>query len=178
MIEQFSDPHLDAALRILREQTAPLAAPRAVEDALLAAFAQRHPVKKLRWFDRFSRTQWGAGAGLAGAALTATLLLTVLTVPAPPPAPAPAPAPAPMLASIDDDGDFIALASAEHIAREPAPQLIETEVVRTSLAGLGVSLSPENAGDLVRAQFLIDAEGRPLAMRLLPPISLPQPDRG
>lgn len=172
MSEQFQDPQLDAALRTLREHTATLAAPRAVEDALLAAFAQQHPVKKARWFAQWTMPAWGAGmglAGLAGAVLTTMLLLAVPSHP---------PALAPVHASADDGGDFFALASAEHIALEPAPQLVETDIARTALAALGMPLSPDNAGDLVRAQFLVGADGRPLALRLLPVTSPPQPDRG
>jgi hypothetical protein len=172
MTEQFQDPQLDAALRTLREHTAPLATPRAVEDALLAAFAQQHPLKKSHWFANLSMPRWGAGMGLAslaGAVLTAMLVLAM---------PSHQPALAPVHASIDDGGDFVALASAEHIALEPAPRLVETDIARTALAALGMPLSPDNAGDVVRAQFLVGADGRPLALRLLPVTSHPQPDRG
>ena len=68
MNEPLPDPHLDAALRTLREHTAMLAAPRAVEDALLAAFAQQHRVKRARWYTRLSLPRWSPGMGLAGLA--------------------------------------------------------------------------------------------------------------
>lgn len=44
--------------------------------------------------------------------------------------------------------------------------MVATEVSRTSLATLGVPLTPENAGDSVRAEMLVAADGQPLALRL------------
>lgn len=172
MTDHVPDPQLDAALRSLREQTLTLDTPPAVEAALLAAFAQQHPLqKKPRWFQRIALPGWNAGVGLASLAGAALVTLLVLATPADRPASA-------QHATLDDGGDFYALVDAEHIALEAAPQLVETEVARTSLAALGVSLSPENAGDLVRAQFLVGADGRPLALRLLPVLSTTPPDRG
>jgi hypothetical protein len=176
MTDQLSDPHLDAALHCLREQTTLLAAPRAVEDALMAAFAeQQRKEKKARWWHRIAVPAWHSGIGLAG--LGAAVLAVMLVLAVPPRLPQ---LPAMAQASEDDDGAFIAIASAEHIALEPAPQLIETEIARTALAGLGVSLSPDNAGDLVRAQVLVGADGQPLALRLLTatPAFHHSPERG
>lgn len=164
------DARVDAALRTLREQTASLETPRAVEDALLAAFAQQHAPPR-RWYQAWRRPRWNAGIGLAGLAAAVLAVMLAVSVPAPMP-------PAQHTASVEDGGDFFALETAERIAMEPAPQLVETEVARTSLAGLGVPLSPDNAGDLVRAQFLVGADGHPLALRLLPVLSPLQPDRG
>lgn len=165
------NPHLDAALRSLREQTLTLDTPPAVEDTLLAAFAQQHPPpKKARWLQRLALPGWHAGSGLASLGGAVLAIMLVLALPADRHVPA-------RNASLDDSGDFFALVDAAHIAQEPAPQLVETNVTRNSLAGLGVSLSPDNAGDLVRAQFLIGADGQPLALRLLPALST-QPDRG
>ncbi len=45
--------------------------------------------------------------------------------------------------------------------------MLETEVPRTALAALGVPVSPENAGDSVRAELLVGADGSPLALRLI-----------
>lgn len=164
---------LDAALHSLREHTLALETPQTVEHALLAAFAQQHRhQKKPRWHRSFALPGWSAGMGLAGlaGAVLATMLVLAL--------PSDLPLPVQWNASSDDTGDFVALVDAEHIALEPAPQLIETEVARNALAALGVPLSPDNAGDLVRAQFLVGADGRPLALRLLPAISTTRPDRG
>jgi hypothetical protein len=44
--------------------------------------------------------------------------------------------------------------------------MVAADVPRASLAALGVPLTPENAGDSVRAEMLVAADGRPLALRL------------
>ena len=65
-------------------------------------------------------------------------------------------------------GVFIALDSVERIEAEPTPRMIEAEVPRTVLAGMGVgvSITPENAGDRVKAEMLVASDGAPLAVRL------------
>jgi len=65
-----------------------------------------------------------------------------------------------------DGGLFIALDSLERIEQEPAPRVLETEVPMSSLAALGVPLTPDNAGDAVKAEMLVAADGQPLALRL------------
>lgn len=170
-------PHadIDAALHTLRDRMLAVETPRAVEDALLAACAQqqsRQHARKPRWFRRLSMPGWSAGMGLAGLAGAVFAVMLVLATPRPHWSPAQSGA------RPDDGADFIALVSAEHIAGEPAPQLIETDIARTALAALGVPLSPDNAGEFVRAQFLIGADGQPLALRLLPALSTSTPDRG
>lgn len=175
MTDHVPQAQLDAALRTLRDQMQQVDTPRAVEDALLAAFARQHPPPsptKPRWRRPWSVPAWGAGVGLAGLAGAVFTIMLVLATPSQ------RPAPAQVTASRDDGADFVALVSAEHIAEEPAPQLIETDVARTALAALGVPLSPDNAGEFVRAQFLVGADGHPLALRLLPALSTSQPDRG
>jgi hypothetical protein len=44
--------------------------------------------------------------------------------------------------------------------------MVETEVPRSSLASLGLPLTPDNAGDSVKAEMLVAADGQPLALRL------------
>jgi hypothetical protein len=44
--------------------------------------------------------------------------------------------------------------------------MVETEVPRTTLASLGLPVTPENAGDSVKAEMLVAADGEPLALRL------------
>jgi hypothetical protein len=75
-------------------------------------------------------------------------------------------APGRPLVSRDGAGLFIALESPERIEQDPAPRMVETEVSRSSLAPLGVPLTPENAGDTVKAEMLLGADGQPLAVRL------------
>lgn len=177
MIDHFPDPHVDAALRTLRECMTTVETPHSVEDTLLAAFTRQHapasqPGPQVRWPRWLALPKWGAGirlAGLAGAVFAAMLVLSL---------PPPRPTPVERAASGDDNTGFIALDSAEHIAQALAPQLIETDIARTALAGLGVPLSPDNAGDMVRAQFLVSADGQPLAWRLMRDRPTRQPDRG
>jgi hypothetical protein len=174
MTDHLPDPHLDAALRTLREHSQALVTPAGVEDALLAAFAQHRPSPrpKRRWWQRIALPHWNRNFGLASLAGAVLAVLLVLATPAEHRVTV-------QQASLDDGSDFFALVDADQIALEAAPQLVETDVARTSLAALGVSLSPDNAGDLVRAQFLVGADGRPLALRLLPLNSTPTttPDR-
>lgn len=169
--DRHADDQLDAALRKLREQTLALATPSSVETVLLAAFAQQHPPRRRRWYQRIALPGRNAGVGLASLAGIVFAVMLVLSLP-------PDRAPAMPYASAEEGGEFFALVDAEHIALETAPQLVETEVARNSLAALGVPLSPENAGDLVRAQFLVGADGRPLALRLLPVLSTTLTNRG
>ncbi|UUZ50910.1 hypothetical protein LP420_15560 [Massilia sp. B-10] len=58
----------------------------------------------------------------------------------------------------------------ERIEQEANPQVLEADVPRTALASLGLPVSPEQAGDSVRAEMLVGADGSPLALRL---VSLP-----
>lgn len=147
------DPLFDA----LRAEVGRLDAPRGVEQALLQAFAQRHPPRR-RWHDVFAPRGW-ALAGMTGAVAGALALAFALQAPAPDHA-------ARTVALLDDDNPFIALDSAERIAAEPAPRMVAADVPRTTLAALGVPLTPENAGDSVRAEMLVAADGQPLAVRL------------
>ena len=171
MTDHLPDAHLDAALTTLREQMLGVETPRAVEDTLLAAFKHQHQ-EKPRWTIRFALPRRGAGIGLAGLAAAVLAVMLVLSTPSH------HPLPAQQMASADDGAEFIALDTAERIAEEPSPRLVETDIARTALAALGVPLSPENAGDLIRAQFLVSADGRPLALRLLTGNANHSPDRG
>jgi len=139
----------------LREAMATQDTPRGVEKELMAAFAKAYPPR--RWYHALSPAQWGLAGGVGSTALVALMAL-VLTVQAPPGS---GPAGAP------DAGDFIALTSMERIEQEPSPRMVQTEVPRAELDALGVSASPENVGDSVRAEMLIGADGSPLALRLV-----------
>ena len=147
------DPLFDA----LRAEVGRLDAPRGVEKELLQAFAKLHPPKR-RWYHRLAVRPFAlAGSLVAGA------LVLAFAVRAPHPAEG---GNAGALVSLDGNGVFIALDSAERIAAEPAPRMVAADVPRTSLAALGVPLTPENAGDSVRAEMLVAADGQPLALRL------------
>lgn len=160
------DALLDSPFEALRGALAARDTPPGVENELMAAFARQHP--KRRWYQSLSRPQWGMAGGLGSA--VAVLMVFLLSPPAPPPNPLPAKLQkgegASSLAGYDNGGAFIALESLERIEQEPAPRIVETEVARTALASLGVPVTPENAGDLVRAELLLGADGQPLALRL------------
>ncbi|UOD32867.1 hypothetical protein INH39_15095 [Massilia violaceinigra] len=151
----FIDPALAAPLAALRSASADCSAPARVEQALMAAFAQQFARK--RWYQRFSLAQWGWAGGL-GSAAAAALAVLILRVPGAADAPAPL--------QLDDGLAFIALASQERIEQETHPRMLEASLQRTELAALGVPVSPETAGDVVRAEMLVGADGSPLALRL------------
>jgi hypothetical protein len=159
------DPLL-AQLAELRKETAKLDAPRGVEKELLQAFARQFPPKK-RWYQKLAPgralQRWAVAGGLSTAVTAMTVFGLLLHNPrlgADPDARSRG------LVSRDGGGLFIALESPERIEQEPAPRMVETEVSRSSLAPLGVPLTPENAGDTVRAEMLLGADGQPLAVRL------------
>ncbi|HEX8609783.1 MAG TPA: hypothetical protein VF800_00650 [Telluria sp.] len=151
------DPVLAAPLAALRGATADCTAPPRVEQALMAAFAKQFPRK--RWYQRLSGAQWGWAGGL-GSAAAAALAVLILR------APLPGAADSGALAHADDGLAFIALASQERIEQETNPRMLEASLQRTELAALGVPVSPETAGDVVRAEMLVGADGSPLALRL------------
>lgn len=145
---------LDGPLSTLRAAMDDVDAPRCIEKELMAAFAKQHARK--RWYQRIPRPAFAGAGALAMLAAAAVLVLE---------APLPA-ADGQQLVQRDERGFFIALDSLERIEREPNPRMIETEVPRMELASLGVSLTPENAGDAVLAEMLVSADGDPLALRL------------
>ncbi|ALK95582.1 hypothetical protein AB595_19065 [Massilia sp. WF1] len=150
------DPLFDA----LRGEMAKLDAPRGVEKELLQAFARQFP--RQAWYRKPAVRRWALAGGLSSAVTAVTVLGLMLHDPRLAADPDARGRP---LAS-HDGGLFIALESPERIEQEPAPRMVETEVSRSSLAPLGVPLTPENAGDTVKAEMLLGADGRPLAVRL------------
>lgn len=155
------DPMFDA----LRADMATLDTPRGVEKALLHAFAQQCSGQmrpRRRWYQALSLPGWALGGAMAIAAVTVTLF----TLQAPRTGPLLADNSASMARGDDGGGPFIALDSAERIEGETAPRMVETEVPRSSLAALGVPLTPDNAGDTVRAELLVASDGQALALRL------------
>jgi hypothetical protein len=150
------DPLFDA----LRTEVGRLNAPRGVEKELLQAFARLHPARR-RWYHALTGRGWALAGGLSGLVAGALILAVALPRSAPDDG-----GRSGALVALDDKGLFIALDSAERIAAEPSPHMVATDVPRTSLAALGVPLTPENAGDSVRAEMLVAADGQPLALRL------------
>jgi hypothetical protein len=151
------DPLFDA----LRGEMAKLDAPRGVEKELMQAFARQFPNK--RWYQKLALRRWALAGGLSTAVTAITVFSLMLHNPR---LSADPDARHRSLLTRDGGGLFIALESPERIEQEPAPRMVETEVSRSSLAPLGVPLTPENAGDTVRAEMLLGADGQPLALRL------------
>jgi hypothetical protein len=157
--DESGEPQLAPYFAALRASGSSLNTPPHVEKALLAAFAKQFP--KRRWYQRLSFQQWGMAGGLITGAGTMALLVFTLILPAPDHTGQPA-------MRADEGGDFIALESRERIELEAAPHLVAATVPRTSLAGLDGGLTPQTAGDTVRVELLVSADGEALALRLLP----------
>ena len=66
-----------------------------------------------------------------------------------------------------DAGPFLALRPLERIALEPGTTVVTTEFPRALLADWGLPVSPDRAGEPVRAEMLYSRDGEPLAVRLL-----------
>ena len=155
------NPHagheLASGFAALRSELAGIDTPRCVEKELLQAFQQQFKPRR-RWYHALSLPQWGTAGALCS--LTAVVLLLAQS-----PHEAVSVSGQPLV-SFDNGGAFVALDSLERIEAEPDAQLVEAEVPRTALAPLGVTVSPENAADTVRAEMLVAADGHPLAVRL------------
>ena len=66
-----------------------------------------------------------------------------------------------------DPGPFLALQPLDRIAHEQGTRVVTTEFPRALLADWGLPVSPDRAGEPVRAEMLYSADGEPLAVRLL-----------
>lgn len=158
-IDQEDPTDLPAALAALRRAMDAQDAPPGVEKELMAAFASRFPPR--RWYHALSPRQWSLGVGSAALAALMALTLTLH---------APASINPPQdthISRVDEGSPFIALESVERIEQELNPQVLEADLPRTVLASLGLPVSPETAGDSVRAEMLVGADGSPLALRLV-----------
>jgi hypothetical protein len=71
------------------------------------------------------------------------------------------------LAAEAGSGPFLALKPLDRIALEPAATVVTTQFPRALLAQWGLPVSPERAGEPVRAEMLYSPEGEALAVRLL-----------
>jgi hypothetical protein len=152
-------PRLAPAFATLRGAMAGIDAPRGVEKELMDAFARRFPRK--RWYHVLSPRQWSVAGGAGSIATVALLAVMMPHLPAPDAATG-----APRLAAGEGPA-FIALQPIERIEQETNPRMLETDMPRSALASLGLPVNPEDAGDSVRAELLVAADGSPLAMRLV-----------
>jgi hypothetical protein len=159
-LDKTNDSILDSPMAALRQEMARMNTPRYVEKELMQAFAGQFP-RKPRWWHRFATPGWSLAGSFASVALV--VLVFGLSGGG---LRAPGAGDARALVSRDGEGVFIALDSAERIEAEPTPRMIETQVPRSTLASFGVSVTPENAGDQVKAEMLVASDGSPLALRL------------
>lgn len=152
------DPVQEAVLdRRLAEVNRELLAhqpPAALEGALVARFRREHKVVRSR-----PRLWW-----MPPLALAATLGIVSWMVRAP--------APLETVAAIalpppEDPGPFLALKPLDRIATESSTTVVATEFPRALLADWGLPVTPERAGEPVRAEMLYAANGEALAVRLL-----------
>ena len=171
---------LDHALEALRRESTLLNTPRHVEDKLMAAFASRtatastlplqaktfHRPPRAHGFTRFFSQWFAPGVAIAASVVMASwMMLSPLSQVG---NEAELDATAAAVYASDTGNPFIALQSLERIALEPTPRLIAAYVPRTSLAAYGVPINPEMAGQSIRTEMLVAANGQPLAMRFLP----------
>ena len=158
-LDAAEEARLDRALSQLRDAMASTSAPATLEPALMSAFRRLHTRNAIK--QRVA--QWSA-PGMALAAcigMSAWLFLLPLAPISVQVLPA-------TFGNADHETPFVALQSLEQIALEPSPRVVGTTVPRMWLAAYGVPVNPENAGDSVRAEMLVSANGQPLAMRFLP----------
>ncbi|HUP30117.1 MAG TPA: hypothetical protein VM122_08090 [Usitatibacter sp.] len=143
---------IDTRLGELRQAMESLHPPAALEGALAARFRRVHRERRpsLWWMPPL--------------ALLATAAVTSWMIRAPVP---------PMHAAIAtaaleaDAGPFLALKPLERIALEPGTTVVASEFPRALLADWGLPVSPDRAGEPVRAEMLYSADGEALAIRLI-----------
>jgi hypothetical protein len=157
------DPIQEAMLdRRLAETNRELLAhrpPAALEGALVAQFRRTHQPARAR-----PRLWWMPPLALAA---TLAVVSWMVRVPMPASGPQPLSATSSAMAPAQDPGPFLALKPLDRIAAEPSTTVVTTEFPRALLADWGLPVSPELAGQPVRAEMLYSAEGEALAVRLL-----------
>jgi len=145
------DP-LDPRLAELRHALQSVSAPPALEAALAARFRRAHRAARpsLWWIPPL--------------ALLATVAVVswMIRGPLPPMGPALA-----SPAAQADPAPFLALRPLERIALEPGTTVVTSEFPRALLADWGLPVSPDRAGEPVRAEMLYSADGEALAVRLI-----------
>lgn len=148
------DAFLTSRLDELKGEMLAVRAPDALEAGLRETFRRRSRRASCPTF------WWMPPLALAA---TAAIVSWVVRAPLPMPT---GPA-AQSMAAEADPGPFLALRPLERIALEPGATVVATEFPRALLADWGLPVSPERAGEPVRAEMLYSAQGEPLAVRLL-----------
>jgi hypothetical protein len=151
ILEPGQNTLLDLKLDELKRELGTHGAPVALEQALVARFNATRPASRPRLW-------W-----MPPLALAATIAIVSWVIRAP----LPATLGSPGAAHDADAGPFLALRPLERIALEPGTTMVATEFPRALLADWGLPVSPDRAGEPVRAEMLYSADGEPLAVRLL-----------
>jgi hypothetical protein len=146
----------------LKAALADVGAPAHLEPALVDAFRDRRDRSRSAAAPRL----WWMPP-LAMVAAVAVVSWMVRNPASPPVAEPPMVEPMTQAAADGDAGPFLALKPLERIALEPQATVVATEFPRALLAQWGLPVSPERAGEPVRAEMLYSAEGEPLALRIL-----------
>lgn len=163
---------LDRELDVLRAASASLAPRADLEAQLLKQWQKRARPGLLGWMAGSHRNIGSHGTGGFGqfgvpaAALALSLgFASWMTI-----APLISQAPrlsAPASHANAGDAPFIALQPMERIAQERDATVVTTTFPRALLANYGLPVSPERAGEPVRADMLLSAGGQPLALRII-----------
>lgn len=154
-LDPIQDAVLDRRLAELNREVARFAPPAALEGALVAQFRRASRPARAR-----PKLWW-----MPPLALAATIGVMSWMVRGPTPANPAAWAP-PVLEEADP-APFLALKPMERIALEPATTVVATEFPRALLADWGLPVSPDRAGEPVRAEMLYSADGEALAVRIV-----------
>ena len=153
-----SSADLDLRLDELRRELHGVAAPQALEAALAAKFRRHHRPehRPLLW--------WMPPLALAA---TIAIVTWMIRGGVPPMNAAVQAQAAAQAASPAEEAPFLALKPLERIALEPGTTVVATEFPRALLADWGLPVSPDRAGEPVRAEMLYSADGEALAVRLI-----------
>ena len=155
LLDPVRDAALDSRLRELRFALHGVAAPNALEGALLAKFRRNaRPARPSLWW-------------IPPLALAATIALVSWIIRGPLPSMDAAVQAQALANNPPDDAPFLALRPLERIALEPGTTVVATEFPRALLADWGLPVSPDRAGEPVRAEMLYSADGEALAIRLI-----------
>lgn len=163
---------LDRELDILREASASLAPRASLETELLKQWQKRARPGVLGALMGGHRAGGNHGAsgfgqfGVPAAALALSLGFASWMTFAPLIGQAPR-MNAPAAQSDGGDAPYIALQPMERIAQERDATVVTTTFPRALLANYGLPVSPERAGEPVRADMLLSSSGQPLALRII-----------
>jgi hypothetical protein len=156
-LDPIQDAVLDRRLSELNREMARFTAPAALEGALVAKFRRARRPERAR-----PRLWW-----MPPLALAATVGVVSWMVRGPMPANPASWALPPIVEESPESAPFLALKPMERIALEPATTVVATEFPRALLADWGLPVSPDRAGELVRAEMLYSADGEALAVRIV-----------